>query len=283
MDELTFDDKRYISTKLAAKVTGYAKDYVGQLCREGRVPARQVGRSWYVQESAIRDHRFGSQKNEKETSIDGEKYKTSSISSTWDAPRYEAVEAESLPQVHRPKEVLDSPVEPIEPTDKNQSDQSEEPTLPSSLQKGWDEWFSNIKTNEEEITNEIPTEVKIIKVPTTEIESSDEEDESVPIHAFHGNEESIHTEGEVDLNKSIEIEKNIAYTQEEEDYDEPLVNQISTKRQKGSFLVRSFIGLMILIAFVTASFAIIGSGYIDTYMVSFEPVTFVTGINLYNI
>jgi hypothetical protein len=51
MDELTLDDKAYLSSKRAAQVTGYAKDYVGQLCREGRVEARLVGRNWYVLES----------------------------------------------------------------------------------------------------------------------------------------------------------------------------------------------------------------------------------------
>ncbi len=59
MDELTFGGKKYISSKKAAKITGYAKDYVGQLCREGRVKARLVGRSWYVLEESIREHRFG--------------------------------------------------------------------------------------------------------------------------------------------------------------------------------------------------------------------------------
>ncbi len=279
MDELTFDDKKYISTKLAAKVTGYAKDYVGQLCREGRVPARQVGRSWYVQESAIRDHRFGSLKNEKEISAEEEKkYKTTSISSTWDAPRYEAVEAEQLPQVHRPKEVLDSPKDPIKPTDKNQLEQSENPALASSLQKGWDEWFSNIKTSEKEVNHEMPTEIKITKVPTTDIESSSEEKESVPLHVFHENEEPIHREEEKVPDSSIEVEKNIAYTQEEE----LPTNPVSVERRKGGFLVRSFVGLLILIALATTSFAIIASGYTDTYMVSFKPATFITGISIYN-
>jgi hypothetical protein len=59
MDEITLDDKTYVSSKRAAKITGYAKDYVGQLCREGRVEARLVGRNWYVLESSIREHRFG--------------------------------------------------------------------------------------------------------------------------------------------------------------------------------------------------------------------------------
>lgn len=58
MDELTIDGKTYISSKKAAVITGYAKDYVGQLCREGRVEARLVGRSWYVYEPSLSAHRF---------------------------------------------------------------------------------------------------------------------------------------------------------------------------------------------------------------------------------
>jgi hypothetical protein len=59
MDEIIIEEKKYISSKQAAKITGYAKDYIGQLCREGRVSARLVGRNWYVLETAIQDHRFG--------------------------------------------------------------------------------------------------------------------------------------------------------------------------------------------------------------------------------
>ncbi len=61
MEEIVFDGKKYISSKLAAKLTGYAKDYVGQLCRESRVTARLVGRSWYVLEDSIKEHRFGTE------------------------------------------------------------------------------------------------------------------------------------------------------------------------------------------------------------------------------
>jgi len=62
MDELTLDDKIYISSKKASEITGYAKDYIGQLAREGRIEARLVGRSWYALESAVREHRFGESK-----------------------------------------------------------------------------------------------------------------------------------------------------------------------------------------------------------------------------
>ncbi len=67
MEELTLDGELYVSTKRAAKLTGYAKDYVGQLCREGRIAARLVGRNWYVLESSLKTHRFGEETIEAHT------------------------------------------------------------------------------------------------------------------------------------------------------------------------------------------------------------------------
>lgn len=56
MDELIFKGRKYISSKRAAEITGYAKDYVGQLVRMQKLPAERVGRAWYVEESAILRH-----------------------------------------------------------------------------------------------------------------------------------------------------------------------------------------------------------------------------------
>lgn len=55
MDEMHLGKNKYISTKRAAKITGYAQDYVGQLVRTGKVKATKVGRSWFVlEEDALR-------------------------------------------------------------------------------------------------------------------------------------------------------------------------------------------------------------------------------------
>ena len=97
MDEILIEEKRYISSKRAAKITGYAKDYIGQLCREGRVPARLVGRSWYVLETAIQDHRFGNQEVELPVP---------------ESPKYEASPVEILPPVSRSDEVNEETVTP---------------------------------------------------------------------------------------------------------------------------------------------------------------------------
>lgn len=57
MEELTIGGKQYISSRRAAKLSGYAKDYIGQLCRGGVLPATMVGRSWYIEEDALKEHR----------------------------------------------------------------------------------------------------------------------------------------------------------------------------------------------------------------------------------
>src|SRR3989344_8235561 len=49
--------RKYISARRAADITGYAGDYIGQLCRSKRITANLVGRSWYVLESEILDHK----------------------------------------------------------------------------------------------------------------------------------------------------------------------------------------------------------------------------------
>src|SRR4051812_35165499 len=94
MNELTLDGKVYVSSKQAAEMTGYAKDYVGQLCREGRVEARLVGRNWYVLKSAIEEHRFG-EKSEKEPIAEVK------LTDPWSPPRYQPEEVPSIPVFKR--------------------------------------------------------------------------------------------------------------------------------------------------------------------------------------
>ncbi len=66
MEEIFFEGEKYISTKRAAVITGYAKDYVGQLSRMGKIIARRVGRSWYVQEQSILEHKVAADVGEME-------------------------------------------------------------------------------------------------------------------------------------------------------------------------------------------------------------------------
>jgi len=55
--QLNFEGSKLISSKEASKLTGYAKDYIGQLCREGRVQAQRIGRAWFVNLESLRSHK----------------------------------------------------------------------------------------------------------------------------------------------------------------------------------------------------------------------------------
>ncbi len=58
--EFFFDGKRYVSSKRASRLTGYARDYIGELCRDGRLDCRMVGRAWFVTVESIKSHQKSS-------------------------------------------------------------------------------------------------------------------------------------------------------------------------------------------------------------------------------
>ncbi len=162
MDEILIGDKKYVSSKRAAKITGYAKDYIGQLCREGRVPARLVGRSWYVLDSAIQDHRFGTPVVKEEERPEP----TASLGDIWETPRYESIESEVLPMVNRLYDPSDRMNEEETPNDSAEH-----------LQATWQAWFSRISPTSEALTQ--PVEAEIV------VETPDEpEDVPVVIHTM---------------------------------------------------------------------------------------------------
>ncbi|HMA77610.1 MAG TPA: hypothetical protein VKP88_00525 [Candidatus Paceibacterota bacterium] len=57
MQELVLNGKTYVKATDIAKHLGYTSDYVGQLCRAGKVDAEQVGRAWYVVPDTIQAHK----------------------------------------------------------------------------------------------------------------------------------------------------------------------------------------------------------------------------------
>ena len=50
---ITLDGIDYVSSKRAAQIMGYTQDYVGQLCRGGKIEAKQIGRGWYIPKSVV--------------------------------------------------------------------------------------------------------------------------------------------------------------------------------------------------------------------------------------
>ncbi len=259
MDELVIEEKKYVSSKRAAKMTGYAKDYIGQLCREGRVPARFVGRNWYVLESAIQDHRFGNEEIDtkpvtapKTNEVD----KTDIMAPTWESPRYEAISADVLPQINQLQTVEDGKQEEI-------------PSQVSNLEESWQAWFNNFDNKTPAPTSEVgaPTEsVGEIETETQEIEI--EKDVSVPIHTVYQlpPEELLpkHSlEAKLLDEETVEAQKEV------------------TKPRTGRGIAMTVQIVGGFLALISATTAIIGSGYLDTY-ISSSPFSIIAGIALYN-
>jgi len=71
-DELQLDGKKYISSKRASKISGYTKDYIGQLSRANKLDARLVGRTWYVAEDSLLAHKDGGRKTKAEVNSEKE-------------------------------------------------------------------------------------------------------------------------------------------------------------------------------------------------------------------
>lgn len=57
MDRVILDGVVYTKASLIAKNFKYTADYVGQLCRNKRVDARLVGRTWFINELSLLEHR----------------------------------------------------------------------------------------------------------------------------------------------------------------------------------------------------------------------------------
>lgn len=224
MEELLIEDKKYISSKRAAKVTGYAKDYIGQLCREGRVPAQQVGRSWYVLESAIKDHRFGS----------GEPLQKEDTEQTsWSSLQYSASEVETLPSVSSP-------------VSEEVSLDDEEAEMAQRLQDTWKAWFDRV--GEEHATS------------VAESENTDQEAKPEPITI---NETHITLEeGEVPVPVRTIYHKPHKTLLPDSQRQKSRSQEETPVSKKGGFrLLRIFCMLIIIFMLVIS---LVGTGYIGS-------------------
>jgi hypothetical protein len=54
---ILIDGKEYISAVRVAKKIGYASDYIGQLCRSGKIAGTLIGKTWYVDYPSIVNHK----------------------------------------------------------------------------------------------------------------------------------------------------------------------------------------------------------------------------------
>ncbi|MSU45141.1 MAG: DNA-binding protein [Candidatus Zambryskibacteria bacterium] len=62
-----FEGKKYISIKEASRITGYSRDYIGQLCRQDKITSRRIDRSWFVLEESVLSYRTTPDEKAQET------------------------------------------------------------------------------------------------------------------------------------------------------------------------------------------------------------------------
>lgn len=265
MDEITIGDKTYVSSKQAAKITGYAKDYVGQLCREGRVEARLVGRNWYVLDSAIREHRFG---KEEEKPVISEPESPVNRVSTWQKPQY----------------VSETPVLVPGLTEKTSSTAGS-PAI-ADMQSAWREWFEEKNTLQAALpdgSEDFKDEYLPLIVPEPSVEKQPEEvipvqkaeeNEMVVISRIRhqpeadSNDQSESLEGEkVELHRSYtttnsprkEYEDEVAQVRQAPRIQTPAVRAplLVEAKESGSGAIRA---LLIVVSLAAVLVALVGTG-----------------------
>lgn len=241
MDELTIGDKIYISSKSAAKLTGYAKDYVGQLCREGRVEARLVGRNWYVLEASIREHRFGAEESAASPAKSASVEQSSPVAE-WNGPEYFAEVPALIP-------VLSLKPEPQEAV---------RSTVVADMQSAWHEWFAEKKPEPEESTElieETPAEemVHITRIEEPEVLEEEEAIEEPEVVAMTRIKEPVVEE---QVESPIQHEEYVEHVVEQQPTHETV--QVNGGIDGSSTALKS---LFVALSLVAVAVAVVGTGH----------------------
>lgn len=296
MDELTIGDKTYISSKKAAQITGYAKDYVGQLCRGGYVDARMVGRNWYVLESSIRAHRFGNEtKKDQPIAEEGKVAGANPPHQGWEAPAYVPERPVGIPVIESRAAVLEKPVI---------TESSKDDETATDMQSAWKEWFAK-KQDALESPQVIEAREAIEEAPfETEIEPEHVE-ESVPVYihpmeaealqeAYTASRASRHEEdapqpvtirrteepvyrsaysSNPSFKMEISAEPRASFAQEVEEEQEEREKSLAAPRKARSSLITKT--LLVGIMLISVTVGVLGSGFGDRYNYS-EGTKYIT-------
>ncbi len=157
MDELIIGGKQYISSRRAAEITGYAKDYIGQLCRGKRIEGKLVGRNWYVEPRSLL-HLSAKKGN---NSLSGDQ----GISRREEASKGAEILAEST-FAYEPENVAyendESPLVPVLKIARKESVQAQVTSTDTALES--EELPSNIAIDSAEQRESIDEPVKVRKV-----------------------------------------------------------------------------------------------------------------------
>lgn len=291
MDELIIDDKKYVSSKRAAQITGYAKDYVGQLCREGYVDAKRVGRSWYVLEAGIKDHRFGGGHADEATATSAAPVKSFTIerpvaempvqsgppapapvSGAPSAPHYAAIAPPSINLLQR-DEVQVAADDP----------KLAASTTPSQdFHEAWQAWFDAFHQPHESrgadrepiVDTRIPSQLPEAGLPESAGHIDDDEEVSVPIRQA-APEPPKHLSPRPDA-PVLEVRMEEAMRHVAPGRRLP---QRTGSRGAAAQITS---GILVFIAIVSIGFALLNSGSLDYGLSSVSQADWADGLSIYN-
>ncbi len=290
MDEIIIEEKKYVSSKQAAKITGYAKDYVGQLCREGRVPSRLVGRSWYVLESAIKDHRFGSPAETRAGESPAPVQSTADAGKVGDQaevqsspypmvefPRYESAPVETLPSLNLLSKQKEESVE-------KDAKENRAGALPD-LQGSWKEWFDTAGASLAEVDAPVVGNEAVAKVAAPE--SLPELTEDHPKQEEQPQKLAAPEDVQQKDDASI-VPLHIRQLNRLATDVPPSASRPDTLADKSTHGRASLVAARVVVivggamALAAALAAVAGSGYLDAYTSSLNRASLITGISVYN-
>lgn len=101
-DTLILEHKIFISAKRAVQISGYTSDYVGQLCREGKLECKMVGKSWFLTEESLLNYRLSTKQEsvvEGKSSVSQNSSVTSIVSDTIILDRMNFVSAKRAAEI----------------------------------------------------------------------------------------------------------------------------------------------------------------------------------------
>lgn len=149
MDTVTVSGKTYVKAAKAAAAAGYTADYVGQLCRAGKLDAVTIGKAWYVREGAVLEHKrsrsrgnMGATRRDLERRVRTELEKQATAAKgftpvaatpyrTQSAPvRYSVEDADLLPSVSRPGSAVAVSEASVAAADERAAEADEQPEAP---------------------------------------------------------------------------------------------------------------------------------------------------------
>jgi len=153
-----------------ARELGYTNDYIGQLCRAGKVEAELVGRTWYVDPKSIAEHkstRYRSTKSKTEAALRTSIANMHPSSQTTRHIHLHTYESDEAPLYPKLKEVKNKPHAEAQVHYQKEEKQT-----------------ISVKTSEEPLDITIEQEESAVFSGTLEIRSHDEVDTSTVLETF---------------------------------------------------------------------------------------------------